>query len=85
LVYVDDRDGHGWKYAYSNRFKDNDERTPKDGDSLHGCDQTGRGYNDKDMGLEVRFQDQDEPLEFFAANYKKGLPDGYKSPLQPTT
>ena len=77
-VYVDDMDGTGWKYAFSNRFKDDDDRTPS---NRKGCKQTGRNYDDKFMRLEVRFQDQDEDIEFTAADYKKGLPEGYKSPL----
>jgi hypothetical protein len=73
-VYVDDRDGRGWKWAYSNLFKD------KNGGDHGCCDQTGRGYNDDDMRLEVRFQDQDRRLKFTAANYKPGRPNGYTSP-----
>ena len=81
-VYVDDMDGQGWKYAFSNRF-DDDDRTEEYGiGETDCCDQTERGYDDDEMRLEVRFQDQDEMLEFTAAEYKKGLPAGYRSPLQ---
>jgi hypothetical protein len=87
-VYVDDGD-QSWTYAFSNKFLDNDDsndnRRNKD-----CCDQTnrkqggeddGENYRDSDMRIEVRFQDQDEDLEFPAADYKTGRPQGYTSPL----
>ncbi len=83
-IYVDDRDNQGWKYAFSNEFKDHDPRTNDQIRERDCCDQTGRGYDDDEMRLEVRFQDQESELSFTAADYKSGLPEGYKSPLHST-
>jgi hypothetical protein len=80
-VYVDDMDGQGWKYAFSNEFKDDDPRTEHGIRETDCCDQTERDYDNDEMRLEVRFQDQRSELEFTAAAYKRGLPEGYKSPL----
>jgi hypothetical protein len=84
-VYVDDmEDNKGWKYAFSNKFLDNDDSEEERKD-LDCCNQVGRGnYKDSDMRIEVRFQDQDEPIEFPAADYKPGRPQGYISPLHST-
>jgi hypothetical protein len=84
-VYVDDmEDNKGWTYAFSNKFLDNDDSDDERKD-LDCCNQVGRGnYKDSDMRIEVRFEDQDEPIEFPAADYKPGRPQGYISPLHST-
>ena len=69
-VYIEDMDGKGWKYAFTNEFKDAE------------YDQEGKPGN---FRLEMRFQDLDEPVPFEAGNYKAGRPAGYNSPLYSNT